>query len=119
MGEDGEMPCRQGKEESPGLQREYDLTITPPYQLRHALNLAAAHFTALLRSLSLTYLLTTAILGSSFVSWLVYGRTSWMLQSLRALLLQLKAAASVQPVCWAEVAHLLLTSHGWMNSFQP
>lgn len=72
------MPCRQGKEDSPGLQREHDLTITPPYQLRHALNLAAAHFTALLRSLSLTYLLTTAILlGSSFVSWLVYGRTSW------------------------------------------
>lgn len=72
------MLCRQGKEDAPGLWREHGLTITSLYQVRHALSLAAAPFTALLLSLSLSYLLTMIILlGNSFVSWLVYGRTSW------------------------------------------
>lgn len=43
-----------------------------------ALNLAAAYFTALISLLSLYYVLIMLIpQGTSLVSWLVYGRTSW------------------------------------------
>lgn len=41
-----------------------------------------------------------------------------MLQSLRALFLQLEAAGSVQPVCLVEVANLFLTSCRRMNGFR-
>lgn len=108
-----------------------------------ALHLDAAHFTALQHFLSLSRLLAVVIpLDSSFVSCLVCGRSprgtaphplcaagamsilsitarqSWvMLQSPRALLLQMKVAESMQSLHWEEVACVLLTSCGQMDGF--